>query len=75
MISRDLQLMGHKVLLPVDGDVVNIKILPFPEDYKAAFLSISAGKAPDRCGEKNCFSIYRANAVVMTAPEAQFKRL
>ncbi|MBZ3655615.1 hypothetical protein JS565_04760 [Salmonella enterica subsp. enterica serovar Senftenberg] len=38
--------MGHKVLLPVDGDVVNIKIFAFPEDYKAAFLSISAGKAP-----------------------------
>ncbi|MBZ3661238.1 hypothetical protein JT306_11915 [Salmonella enterica subsp. enterica serovar Kentucky] len=51
--------MGHKVLLPVDGDVVNIKIFAFPEDYKAAFLSISAGKAPDRCGEELFFDLPR----------------
>ncbi|MGT1694274.1 hypothetical protein ACVPTE_11225 [Salmonella enterica subsp. enterica serovar Winslow] len=67
--------MGHKVLLPVDGDVVNIKIFAFPEDYKAAFFINFSGKSSRTDAAKNCFSIYCANAVVMTAPEAQFKRL
>ncbi|AEZ46271.1 hypothetical protein STBHUCCB_26080 [Salmonella enterica subsp. enterica serovar Typhi str. P-stx-12] len=49
--------------------------MPFPEDYKAAFFINFSGKNSRTDAAKNCFSIYRANAVVMTAPEAQFKRL
>ncbi|KSB84549.1 hypothetical protein LFZ32_11210 [Salmonella enterica subsp. enterica serovar Newport str. L0167] len=68
--------MGHKVLLPVDGDVVNIKIFAFSRRIiKRRFFINFSGKSSRTDAAKNCFSIYRANAVVMTAPEAQFKRL
>ncbi|APR30194.1 hypothetical protein BTW28_03960 [Citrobacter freundii] len=67
--------MGHKVLLPVD---VVLKIINFClslGDNTAAFLLNSSGKHSRAGAAKNSFSIYRANAVGMTAPGAQFKRL
>ncbi|MBY5199677.1 hypothetical protein FP369_10305 [Citrobacter braakii] len=67
--------MGHKVLLPVD---VVLKIINFClslGDNTAAFLLNSSGKHSQAGAAKNSFSIYRVNAVGMTAPGAQFKRL
>ncbi|ABX22386.1 hypothetical protein SARI_02527 [Salmonella enterica subsp. arizonae serovar 62:z4,z23:-] len=49
--------------------------MPFPKDYKTAFFINFSGKNSRTDAAKNCFSIDRANAVVMTAPGAQFKRL
>ncbi len=48
-------------------------ILPFPEDYKAAFYQFQREKLPDRCGEELFFDLPRKCSHV-TAPEAQFKR-
>ncbi|RNL69886.1 hypothetical protein D7I40_16185 [Citrobacter sp. MH181794] len=67
--------MGHKVLLPVD---VVLKIVNFClslGDNTAAFLLNFSGKYSRPDAAKNSFSIYRVNAVGMTAPGAQFKRL
>ncbi len=50
--------MGHKVLLPVDGDVVNIKIFAFRSDYKSGVYHLCAGKLRTAAA-KNCFDLPR----------------
>nr|WP_097499113.1 hypothetical protein [Escherichia coli] len=44
-------------------------------DDTAVYLNNFSGKYSQPGAAKNSFSIYRVNAVSMTAPEAQFKRL
>ncbi|ENC03811.1 hypothetical protein ECP02994383_0421 [Escherichia coli P0299438.3] len=49
--------------------------MPIPGDDTAVYLNNFSGKSSQPGAAKNSFSIYRVNAVSMTAPEAQFKRL
>ncbi|EZJ89754.1 hypothetical protein AC00_0430 [Escherichia coli 1-250-04_S3_C1] len=49
--------------------------MPIPADDTAVYLNNFSGKYSQPGAAKNSFSIYRVNAVSMTAPEAQFKRL
>ncbi|HCB8554908.1 TPA: hypothetical protein M2I24_003604 [Escherichia coli] len=49
--------------------------MPIPGDDTAVYLNNFSGKYSQPGAAKNSFSIYRVNAVSMTAPEAQFKRL
>ncbi|QCZ31342.1 hypothetical protein D8Z79_005425 [Escherichia fergusonii] len=66
--------MGHKILLPVDVVLIR-KFMLYQRNDSVAFLINYSGIC-SRTGEmKNCFSVYRQNAVAMTAHEAQFKRL
>ncbi|QED80361.1 hypothetical protein FTV90_10415 [Escherichia coli] len=54
----------------------NVKFLcQSPGDDTAVYLNNFSGKYSQPGAAKNSFSIYRVNAVSMTAPEAQFKRL
>ncbi|AHE58942.1 conserved hypothetical protein [Escherichia albertii TW07627] len=49
--------------------------MPIPGDDTAVFLNNFSGKNSRPNAAKNSFSIYRFNAVSMTASDAQFKRL
>ncbi|EJG6373062.1 hypothetical protein ABL724_003134 [Escherichia coli] len=55
--------------------VVTLNFCANPWDDTAVYLNNFSGKYSQPGAAKNSFSIYRVNAVSMTAPEAQFKRL